>query len=298
MKISVIIPNYNGKELLKKNLPQIFSKIRAQEYIVVDDASSDGSTEFVRKNFPKIKIIEMRNNKGFSSSVNRGVMEADGDLVVLVNTDIYPKNDILKYAVNYFTDPLVFAVGFNQECNEKAGVIYRGRGTGKFHHGFLHHQRAPADGNSTLWVSGGAGIFRREIWIKIGGLYEIYNPFYWEDIDLSYRAIKTGYKIFFEPKSICVHEQSIGSIRTVYDSKEIRKIALRNQIFFVWLNINDIKYLFDHIINLLKLTLRSLFLFDFPSLIAILKACSKFPFAFNLRLKNSKLWRIKDEEII
>ena len=100
MKISIVIPNYNGAALIKGNLPRIVKSIRSanshliQEIIIVDDGSIDRSVDAINsaiKQFNnKITISLIQNNKnyGFSTTVNNGVKHASGDLVMLLNTDV------------------------------------------------------------------------------------------------------------------------------------------------------------------------------------------------------------------
>src|SRR5581483_9702281 len=90
-----------------------------------------------------------------------------------------------------------------------------------------------------------------------------YNPFYWEDIDISYRALKAGYRIFFEPKSQVIHEHEEGSIRRKYTANQIKVIAYRNQLFFVWINITDLNLQLSHIIWLPYHLLKSFIKGDF-----------------------------------
>src|SRR6185503_156311 len=115
MNISVVIPNFNGKMLLEKQLPLVEkarenSKNHINEVIVIDDASSDDSVLFIRNNFPKVKIIRHRINRGFSSSVNIGVRSAKGELVVLINNDVYPEIDFVEKSLRHFDDDRVLGV--------------------------------------------------------------------------------------------------------------------------------------------------------------------------------------------
>lgn len=100
MKISIVIPNYNGKEILGKNLPKILAATKDAEIIVVDDASTDDSLLEIKNQSAgrrkKIRIIQNEKNLGFTSSVNKGVREASGELVVLLNTDVVPQEDFWK----------------------------------------------------------------------------------------------------------------------------------------------------------------------------------------------------------
>ncbi len=298
MKISIVIPNFNGENLLKKNLPAVIYLCPRSEIIVVDDCSSDKSVATLQKYFPKVRIVLHKRNLGFASCVNDGVRLAEGDLILLLNTDVVPEKNFLDSVFPYFNNPKVFAVGFNQKCIEKDKIIFRGRGLGKFRKGFLFHQRGEVDKNNTLWVSGGAAIFSKKIWDKLGGLYEIYNPFYWEDIDLSYRALKSGYQIYFEPNSLVVHSQEKSSIRIAYNASFIKKVAYRNQIFFVWLNINDISYLIQHFFYLPYHFFKALLTFDLDFIVALLLALIKLPEVIFFRRKSKKLWVVSDKDIL
>lgn len=263
MKVSIIIPNYNGENLLKQNLPYVFEAAdyykeetkQEIEIIIVDDCSTDNSIQVIQNFRPeddrplaeKLKIVINERNLGFSSSINKGVQEAGGDIVVLINTDVRPEEDFLISLVKHFSDEAVFAVGCMDKSIENGKVVLRGRGVGRWKRGFLVHLRGEVDKNDTLWVSGGSGAFRRSIWKTLGGFSPLFNPFYWEDIDLSYRALKSGYKILFEPKSIVIHEHEKGIILNKYSKSQINSIAYRNQIIFVWKNITDVSFIIQHI---------------------------------------------------
>ncbi len=245
--VSIIIPNYNGKQLLEKNLPQVIKACIDHEIIVVDDASTDESVIFLKKNYPQIKLLEKERNDGFATTVNLGVKAAQGEIVVLINTDVLPQGDFLKLLLQHFKNDKVFAVGCLEKSWEKGQFIERGRGIGRFKHGFLEHARGETNINNTLWVSGGSGAYRKSIWEKLGGMDELYNPFYWEDLDLGYRALKSGYKLVFEVRSQVTHLHEQGSIKSKYTAAEIEKIAYRNQFIFVWKNITDTRYLLNHL---------------------------------------------------
>ncbi|HSA83320.1 MAG TPA: glycosyltransferase [Patescibacteria group bacterium] len=263
MNLSVIIPNYNGESLLKKNLPFVLTAAKEYrrgkvEIIIADDPSTDTSAtviadfvEYVKRKESNIiaKTIsnKNKNESGFSKNVNRGVSLATGDILILLNTDVRPHKDFLMPLVAHFSDEDVFAVGCMDESIEDGKTILRGRGIGKWGKGFLQHDAGNLDKINTLWVSGGSGAFRKSIWDKLRGLDVLYNPFYWEDIDLSYRGLKAGYKVLFEHKSIVVHEHEEGAIRKKFKPYHIQKVAYRNQFIFVWKNITDFSFIFSHV---------------------------------------------------
>lgn len=264
MKISFVIPNFNGEEILNKNLPKVIEAAalyakddyHKAEIILVDDCSKDRSVSVInniiknaKHKYLTMKLITNPINKGFSSTVNNGAREAIGEILILLNTDVYPekKEDFFSDALKYFDDPKVFAVGFMDKSIEDGKVVLRGRGIGIWKRGFLLHRRGEVDKKNTLWVSGGSSAYRKSIWDQLNGMNEMYNPFYWEDIDLSYRGLKRGYKIVFEPNSVVVHEHDKGSIKKSRKPFAIQTIAYRNQLQFVWMNATDGSILLSHI---------------------------------------------------
>ena len=126
--------------------------------------------------------------------------------------------------------------------------VLRGSGIGYWHQGFVLHSVGDLISTNTFWVSGGSGAFKSRIWNKLGGLDILFNPFYWEDIDLSYRAMKSGYKLIFEKNSVVIHEHEEGVIKSKFKPKNVQKIVYRNQFFFVWKNITDKKLLLSHLL--------------------------------------------------
>lgn len=309
MDVSIIIPNYNGKKLLEKNLPKIIAavteyKAEKKEIVITDDASNDESVAFLknfileRKTDIPIRVLENSQNKGFSTNANRGVTAAKGEIVVLLNSDVFPEKDFLAPLLSHFNDPDVFGVGCMDKSIENDKIVPRGRGVGKWQRGFLIHQAGSVDKSSTLWASGGSSAFKKEIWEKLGGFDSLYNPFYWEDIDLSYRALKSGFKVVFEPTSIVIHEHEKGAIKSFYRKEKILSIAYRNQFIFVWKNITDVSLVISHVVWLPFHILSSVLRGDIEFFKGFLKALILFPKVFNHRLICKKLFTKSDQEIL
>src|SRR5688572_1826661 len=93
--VSIVLPNRNGRNLLKKNLPSVIAASPEAQIIVTDDASTDGSVEFIEKEFPNVFVVKGSSQVGFAGNVNHGVKAATGDIVVLLNTDVSPKKGYL-----------------------------------------------------------------------------------------------------------------------------------------------------------------------------------------------------------
>ena len=110
---SVVIPNWNGKDLLARYLPSVVAALAANpanEIVVVDNGSSDGSAEFVRTAFPRVKLVALEKNLGFGGGSNAGFHAAANDIVVLLNSDMRVEEDFLAPLLEGFADPQVFAV--------------------------------------------------------------------------------------------------------------------------------------------------------------------------------------------
>jgi GT2 family glycosyltransferase len=240
MKISIVIPNYNGASLLSKNIPKLKSAVGSSaEIIVVDDASRDNSKDIIKR--LGAKLIANDKNLGFSKSINKGVSLAKGDIVILLNSDVWPEDNFINNILPKFKDEEVFAVGFLDKSVEGKRIVLRGRGIGRWDKGLLIHSKGEIDDKtSTLWASGGSAAFRKTIWNKLKGFDKLYSPFYWEDIDLSYRALKSGYKIIFDKSIIVYHEHHKGAIKSNYSDFQIKTISYRNQLIFSWKNATDL----------------------------------------------------------
>jgi len=260
MNLSIVIPNYTGEKLLKANLPKVLDAFSTYkkgfvEIIIADDPSSDSSGQVIKAFIESIKdkhiigkTIANKNKResGFSKNVNRGVSLAKGDILILLNSDVAPHKDFLEPLLSHFDDQQTFGVGCMDESIEGSKIVLRGRGIARWEKGLLMHAKGSVEKESTLWVSGGSSAFRKSIWDKLKGLDPIYNPFYWEDIDLSYRALKSGYNTYFEKKSIVIHEHDKGTIKSKFKPMHVRKVAYRNQFIFIWKNITDLPLILSH----------------------------------------------------
>lgn len=290
MKVSIIIPNYNGKALLEKNLLSVVkakgvSGNQVGEIIVVDDCSTDGSTLYLKERFPEIRLIKHTINRGFSAAVNTGVRSSRGELVCLLNTDVIPNEDFLIATLPHFENPNVFAVSLHEEGY--------GWAKGDFKDGFVIHSpgKELEKTHRTFWVSGGSGVFRRSQWIKLGGLDEkLFSPFYWEDIDIGYRAHKRGMSLLWEPKSHVTHEHE-ATVKKL-SKRYVDRIRERNQLLFIWKNITSVNLTRRHIANLIKRIITH------PGYILVfLSALKKIRKVQKARDRESKEAKISDEAV-
>lgn len=258
------------------------------EVIVMNDYSKKNITKQVKKIYKEAIVINNKTNLGFAGNVNKGVLKANRNYIFLINSDVVLKDDSFVKSLEYFKkDRKLFAVGFAQI--EKDGMIV-GSNRAYFKNGLINHDHLQPTNYSlqpNFWAEGGSSIFRKNIFIYLGLLDELYNPFYWEDIDLSYRAWKMGYKILYDP-TIKVEHHHESTIGKYFDKSKILKIAFRNQLIFHWKNLTDQDLIIKHFINLPKFIFISGF-FD---------ALIRLPKILQARKKTVKLFKKTDKEIL
>ncbi len=240
MKITIAIPNFRGIELLKKNLPHILGS-GADEILIIDDGSTDKSLEFLSalkiKN-KELKILEHKKNRGFIPSVNELFDKASGEVVVLLNNDVFVEKDFLKPLLKHFQNPDVFAVNLHEE-GQGPSIAFWNNGFYEFKKG-----EEKDEVQKSAWASGGSAAFRKNIWQELEGFDEIFSPFYWEDTDISFRALKSGYEILWEPHSNVKHEHET-TIKKL-NQRKVNRVRERNQLIFIWKNVSDQKLLQEH----------------------------------------------------
>lgn len=226
MKFSVVIPTFNGRSLLEKNLPKIIKACSNCEIIVVDDASTDDSVGFLKSAIcqlaerTQIKIIQHKKNLRFAAACNSGVKAAKGEIVILLNNDVVPERDFLKPLIANFKEKEVFSVGCKEIEVKDGKKIESGRNEAEFKRGFLIHWRAKEQNKkTTFWTFGGSMAVNRKKYLQIGGMDTMYKPAYWEDIDLCWRARKKGWKILFEPRAVVYHQHETTNIKELGKTK-------------------------------------------------------------------------------
>lgn len=243
--ISVVIPNYNGQHLLAQNLPAVIKTLhKGDQLIVIDDASSDNSVSWLKKEFAdkadqqniELVVLENKKNLRFGASCNKAVKAAKHRLVFLLNNDVSPHPDCVQNLVKHFADDGVFGVGCMEVEVVDGKKIYHGKNKLWFERGlFIHSKAKDMKSGPTAWVIGGSGMFDRNKWLQLGGFDKLYYPAYWEDIDLSFRARKRGWQVLFEQSAVVDHNHE-STNRDVFGTQKLVNMSWRNGSKFTWKN--------------------------------------------------------------
>lgn len=269
--ISVIIPAYKKTEQLVENLKINYPFLKGCEIIVVNDDPGQSIFQEI-KNFPNLRLIENTRNLGFAGAANTGMKAAKGDYFMLLNSDVVLKDNSYLKALTYFqNNPKTFAVCFAQI--EQGGEIV-GKNSIAWTQGlFVHSKAADILPGQTAWAEGGSSLFDATKVKELKYFDELFSPFYWEDLDLSYRAWKRGYEVVFAPE-IQVEHHHESTISAFYRKDKIKKISYRHQLLFIWKNITDLDLIIYHSLllpfNILGMLLKG----EFQFIIALLEAFS------------------------
>ena len=250
---SVVIPNWNGRDLLEKYLPSVIAALAdspRNEIIVVDNGSEDGSAQFLREHFPQVRVLALERNLGFGGGSNAGFQAARNDIVVLLNSDMRVDPNFLQPLLDGFRDDKTFAVSCQIFFSDPAKPREEtGLTEGWWQQGSLRvrhriepdiHQLYPC-----FYGGGGSCAFDRNKFLELGGFDELFQPFYLEDTDLGYLAWKRGWKILYQPASVVYHEHR-GTIGKRFSEAYIQTVLKKNFLLFTWKNIHDWRWLGSH----------------------------------------------------
>lgn len=254
IKVSVIIPNYNGEKYLENCMDSLMKQdVRSFEIIVIDDASDDESMKKIINKypengaFPRTRYVWHDNNKGFCYSVNEGIALAEAPYVLLLNNDTVAETSFVKemfYAIR--RSEKIFSVQAkmlslsDRNVIDDAGDYYCSIGwayaAGKGKQAFRKKTSRYQKERKIFAACGGAAIYRKEILQKIGGFDEQHFA-YLEDIDIGYRAKLHGLHNLFTPKAVVYHAGS-GASGSRYNKFKTR-LSARNSVYIIYKNMPD-----------------------------------------------------------
>jgi GT2 family glycosyltransferase len=255
----VVIPGADRWELtsgcLASLCPALETSPASVEVVYVDDASQDATIPQLRSRYPSLRIEHLANRIGFAEAANRGVRVAKAPIVVLLNNDIEVDLGFLDPLIRHFKDGTVFAVTADSIVDGKHESVSRGA----FRGGLFHVEQPvlrdvaplPAVTVTNFHMSGGFSAVDREKFLSLGGFPRAYSPFYWEDVELSWRAWRRGWTLLFEPRSR-VHHKGHATIASLYTQPFRRYVYERNRLLFIWRNIRDERMFDEHLEYLLR----------------------------------------------
>jgi O-antigen biosynthesis protein len=303
---TIVIPNWNGRDLLEKYLPSVIASIEAHpdsEIIVVDNGSEDSSAAFVRERFPQVRVLALDRNLGFGGGSNAGFRAALHDIVVLLNSDMRVEPQFLAPLLNGFNDDKTFAVACQiffsdpTKLREETGLTEGWWSQGALR---VRHRAEPTirDLFPCFYGGGGSCAFDRRKFLELGGFDGLLAPFYLEDTDLGYLAWKRGWKVLYQPSSVVYHEHR-GTIGKRFSDAYIQTVLQKNYLLFTWKNIHDWRRLTAHFFFAWANAMLSWLFGDSPerpSFTGIARAALQLPRAMASRSSARELAAISDAE--
>lgn len=238
--VTVIIPNYNGIAYIKDCLDSLKMQSYPDfEIIVVDNASTDGSSEVVEKDFPEVKLIKLSQNFGFCRAVNEGIRVTKTKYLILLNNDTKADKDFvreLRNAIDAHDDTFSVAAKMLQmnepDKIDAAGDLYCALGwafaLGKDKKSDRYNKESVI-----FSACGGASIYRKSMFEQIGYFDELHFT-YLEDVDVGYRARIMGFSNRYTPKAVVYHAGS-GTTGSRYNPFKVR-MASRNSWYVIYKN--------------------------------------------------------------
>ena len=240
MKVTIVIPNYNGKHFMEPCLTSL-KRQTCQDFkiVVVDNASSDGSLEYMNEQYPDIKVIPLQKNYGFSKAVNVGIHYADTPYVLLLNNDTTVDPHFVEEMIKAIEkSDKIFSVSskmiqmYHPDKIDSAGDLYTVLGWGYCRGGGLNTSNY-TNADQIFTACAGAAIYRRNIFSKIGYFDEAHFA-YLEDVDIGYRARIYGYQNVYCPTALVYHVGS-GTSGSKYNSFKVR-LSARNSVYLNYKN--------------------------------------------------------------
>lgn len=247
MKVTIIIPNYNGKHFMEPCLESLERQTMKEfKILVVDNCSTDGSVEYMKETHPDIELISQDKNYGFSHAVNIGIRHSHTPYVILLNNDTAVDKHYVEEMVKVIErNKKIFSVSskmiqmYHPELIDSAGDLYTivgwgiCRGVGRTVDKYTKEERI-------FSACAGAAIYRRAVFEKIGYFDEMHFA-YLEDIDVGYRARIHGYENIYCPTA-CVYHVGSGTSGSKYNSFKV-KLSSRNSIYLNYKNMPSFQLL-------------------------------------------------------
>lgn len=339
--VSIVIPTWNGLDLLRRFLPSVIEAARlyavysnaSVEILIVDDGSTDSTIDWLLKEgFKKkegnaegdpreqipasdnliygqfaFRYVQNEINRGFGETCNRGFLAAAHRLVFLLNNDVEVEASAIAPLVECFDNEKVFAAHcrvFNLDSGLEVGTGKLGgfaRGFLRVHGSYSINQNSDSTVTSydqplySMFAGGGSAMFDRDKFLDLGGFEPLLSPFYWEDVELSYRAWKHGYTVLYEPRSVARH--MISSTISKLGRRRVRMIEQRNRLMFHWINLHDPVMITSHALWIILLVITAPLRLQPLFMLSVFEAMKRMPEVLGRRREEKLKAKRTDREI-
>lgn len=314
--VSLVIPTWNGLAILQRFLPSVVREAERwrdaggqAEVVISDDGSTDDTLTWLARQYPQVRVTASAVNRGFAAAANAAVLHARYEIVVLLNSDVEVLPGLLDVLPSHFEDDGLFGVtfrgldlpGWDDPKGPGTPFFSTGGKLGRFRVGFWSvwdNYDVPAQGSvplPTFFLHGGFCALRRSVFAGMGGFDLEFSPYYWEDVDLSYRARKRGWRVVYEPRAQVCHALSATVKR--HSRAFARAVVIhRNRLLFHWMNLHGPslarQLVWSHLL-LLQLALKG----EFSYHCGWWQAVWRLPAILRRRRRDAPWWVYDDDEL-
>lgn len=304
--IAIVLLNYNGKDLLERNLPFIIhTSYVNKKIVVIDNGSTDESVSFLKTSYPGIQLIEITANKGYSGGYNAGLKQVNADYFILLNTDVEVSEGFIEPLLKVMTmhpetgicQPKILSLE-NRQMFEYAGAGggYMDKYGYTFARGRILNKAEEDKGQydhdcEIFWASGACFLIKASLFRQLKGFYDYYFM-YAEEVDLCWQAKLTGQKVYFCASSVVYHKETIdfarqSSLRIYYVFRNNLVMLLRNLSFSDKLRVIPVRF-FLNIVASFHFLIRGYFTKSFIIIKSIFAAFKWALFAKKETIQNKK----------
>jgi len=241
--VTIVTINLNAWRLTAQcleSLERLHYPIGRVEIIVVDNGSTDDSVVQLQSRFPSIRLVKQDRNTGFAAACNTGARLGKGELVAFINNDMVPDREWLIELVRALQAGWrqgVRCVGSRIVRTDGKSIDFAGGTVNLVGHAWANGlDDLATEPKDVLFVSGGAMLLDRHLFLSLGGFDEDYFAFF-EDVDLGWRLALAGYRVQYVPTSVTVHHHHATAKR--FPSSQIQLLHERNAIWTLVKNLDD-----------------------------------------------------------
>lgn len=258
---SIIIPTWNGREILEECLPSVVREMERRENIdellIVDNASSDGTGDFIAATYPFARVLRLEQNIAIFA-LNRAARATSHRYMFFLNNDMLLNEGCIDHLLAGFDADDIFAVT-GKVLQWDRTTVQAGRRRPVYQRGMFWYLQAtgPDVSGITLHALGGQSIFDREKFLALDGLDQLFSPFYHEDLDISWRAFRRGWRVMYDPRAVMIHRGAATAGR-VYTREQLDTFMSKNMFLFIWKNLHGPGMLSGHLAWLILRTVNAL----------------------------------------
>lgn len=250
-RTAIVILNWNGENFLRKFMHTLVENTNSEyaRICLIDNASTDGSLQFISENFPNIQVVQLDKNYGFAGGYNRGLEKIDAEYFMLLNSDVEVGKDWISPLIELMnSDPTIGVCGPKLiDYNNRNKFEYAGASGGyidkygyPFCRGRLFESIETDNGQhdkqgECLWISGAALFIRSKLFFEVGGFDDDFFA-HQEEIDLCWRVQNSGYRVVCEPKSAIYH---VGGGALPKSNPFKTYLNFRNNLYLIVKNMPD-----------------------------------------------------------